>query len=510
MNNAWRTLIVCIPLLSLSVCSMAQEPFGACYRLYLIDKEGSDYCALNERSMQRRERQGIALCESDRAVSPIYLQSIRNEGLRIVTQSRWLNTVVVRAADGKEIPEQVFGRLPFVSRVEQISDAYPDYSVAPQRLVSSYHRSAKFGNSVESSQTAVESFRIPILEVHGESLLESGYCGQGKLIAVLDGGFTNVNNHEALRDKVIGWYDNYAPEDLAGDLLFSCDSHGAQVLSIMATDEQYGVWGSAPSSQYYLIRTEFSDTETPLEEDMWVAGAERADSIGADLINSSLGYHTFDNPRYDHMWDALCQNSTFISQGAAIACQKGILVCSAAGNDRNLPWRRIGFPADVEEVYSIGATDVNLDPSSFTSVGWLEPYVKPDVSCRGTMSWYLSAVSGMPAVGNGTSYASPFLCGLMASLWSAAPSLSPAQLRQIVRESASQHGDPDDLLGYGLPDFSIALERALKMENSSAITCLLEEKKSVEGPCFDLFGRRVSSTGSQLLLRGGKLTIIQR
>ncbi len=399
--------------------------------------------------MQRRQRQGIELDSTDLCVSPQYKQALQLQGLRIVTESRWLNTVVVEPVAGAlgETPD--WSQFAFVDRYERVSGFEPTQPMA----------SSKFRQEWLSELTMTEKsdFWLPMLEVHGEALFDAGLRGQNMLIVVLDGGFQNLCYYPFLMQKVDGWYDCYAPAETSGAELWRASNHGTHVLSTMATDSAYGVWGTAPDARYYLIRTESSDTETPLEEDMWVRGAEIADSIGADLINSSLGYAQFDDAVFDHRRDDLCAHRVFVSQGARVACRKGMLVCNSAGNERMRPWQTINFPADEEDVFTIGGTDTNLEPSLFTSVGWMEPYVKPDVSCRATDAWVINAQTGYPGVASGTSFASPFMCGLMASLWSGNPSLSPVQLMRIVRATASQSALPDNLLGYGLPDFSKAL-----------------------------------------------------
>jgi len=421
-----------------------------CYRLYLADKEGAAYCALSERALQRRERQGIALDSRDLCVSSQYKQTLRENGWTIVSESRWLNTVVVQQETNSEVGEESFAQFPFVSKYEQVTG-----SVNVPEIAASMRRQ-KWQCSASSQPD--DNFRQPMIEVHGDALYQAGCRGEGMLVAVLDGGFQHLNALAPLMKKVEGWYDCYAPSDKEGEELWLASTHGTHVLSIMASDSAYGVWGSAPDARYFIIRTEWDATENPLEEDMWVRGAEIADSIGADLINSSLGYYVFDEDAFSHSWEDLGQQRTFVSQGARTACQKGILVCCSVGNARQRPWQKPLFPADVEEVFSVGGTDSSLNPSNFTSVGWISPNVKPDVCCRGTGSWYLDSMTGKPNTGIGTSFSCPLMCGLMASLWSADPKRTPAELRQIVRESASHYVSPDSLIGYGLPDFSKALK----------------------------------------------------
>lgn len=507
-----RRLFVLFFLVLSSIDVYAQ--WEGCYRLYLKDKEGSDYCALSERSMQRRQKQGVELDATDISVSPRYLERLRREGWQVVACSRWLNSVVVRRPDGKAIEADLLAALPFVSSYCRVTDpvyARGRMSVQQRSLQgqSAYVDKWSIEAQLPISSAINDDYSRPMAEVRGEALHAAGYRGQGMLVAVLDGGFSLLPQLPFFASKVIGWYDCYAPTDSRGEELFRSSEHGSSVLSIMACDQRDGVWGTAPEADYFVIRTEYDATETPLEEDMWVVGAEYADSIGADLINSSLGYHTFDNAEYNASWSELCQGTRHISRGAAIACQKGMLVCSAAGNDRDLLWEKVAFPSDVRDVLTVGASRQDLQPASFSGAGWLSPYVKPDVSCRGERSWYLSPRKGQPTVGNGTSYASPFMCGLMASLWSAVPQMSAARLREEVCRSASQSQAPDSLLGYGIPNMEEVMEH---LGIGQAHLTDIESPETVSS-CYDLWGRRVSNrrqNGCFIVQNGKKYLLLPR
>lgn len=476
-----QKLIIAVTIFFSTCCAWAR--WEGCYRLYLADKEGSDYCALSERALQRRDRQGIALDDADLCVSPKYKQALRDGGWQIVTESRWLNTVVVRRPDEASVEDEFWTQFPFVTRAQQVTGGDDLPSIAAPKLRQELH--------LPIDNLPKDDFRRPVHEVHGESLYENGFRGEGMLVAVLDGGFMNLKYYSFLMEKVVGWYDCYDPMDAEGTALWNASTHGTHVLSIMATDSVQGVWGTAPEARYFVIRTEWEETETPLEEEMWVRGAEIADSIGADLINSSLGYATFDHAAFNHCWEDLSTSVVFVSQGAAMACQKGILVCNSAGNERQKAWQTINFPADEAQVFTIGATDINLEPAVFTSTGWLSPCVKPDVSCRGANSWHINSATGNPTKGSGTSYSCPMMCGLMASLWSADTSRSPEELRQIVRESASQSASPDSLIGYGLPDFRVALSRVRPDVNDIETLC----PDAVQERIYDLQGQIAKRKG---------------
>lgn len=477
------------------------------YRLMLDGKPDSQMTALSERALDRRERLGIELDDTDLEVSPQYQQQLTDAGLKIISRSRWLNSVVVMRPDGKPIAEEDWQQFPFIISHEAVTTTQsasrtPKFLTEEQQLKSFLETMAQ------------ESCSTPLTELNAmEPLYEAGYRGQGKLIAVLDGGFKNIDHYSWLMKKVIGFRDMYAPED--STTLFINETHGACCFSIMGSIPSRGVFGSAQEADYYLIRTEANDCEVPLEEDMWVAGAELADSIGADLISSSLGYYDFDHPFQSHSYSQFTADEAFVSRGARFACLKGILVCNAAGNEADNHWERIIFPSDVEEVFTIGGTTPQFTPAYFTSRGFTTPYVKPDVSCRATNCYTVDANSPFGTAsygGAGTSYATPLMCGLTASLWSAVPELTPAEIKQVIRESANQYAAPDSILGYGMPDFGEALRLAqeLQEQHHQAIFAVEADKSDLNATRYDLFGRiEESKKRKGLMIDNGRIILIR-
>ena len=420
------------------------------YRLYLNGKPESELCHFSDRALSRREAQRIECDSTDYVVSPVYISALQQSGLKVVVTSRWLNTVVVGMPDGEAVEDEVWSQFDFLDSVVCVStDADQIRKPKKKDWVT---------DASVASLSVVDNYMRPHKELKVTSLYDAGYKGQGKLIAVLDGGFLGADKQPSINKNLIGVCDMFEPTDSV--YIFEEEEHGTHCLSVMSSDGSLKLLGSAPEAEYFLIRTECSQSETLLEEDMWVAGAELADSIGADLINSSLGYMTFDDPEQDHLHDELAKDVVFISRGAQIAASKGMLVCVAAGNERQTDWRAINFPADARDVLAVGALTKDLVPSAFTSPGFLSPYVKPDVACRGTNAFVLDPYSGNPAVGSGTSYATPLMCGACASLWSAVPTLTAMEVVDIVRKSAHNYDNPDILSGYGLPDFEVALELA--------------------------------------------------
>jgi subtilisin family serine protease len=484
------------------------------FRVHLTDKAGSQYCALSDRAMQRRERLGIALDSTDLEVSTQYQTAIRALGWQIVSRSRWLNTVVVKANSEEPLSNEELSlkinnlqEQSFVRQVEQVTDP-SDLQLGAAALRGTEEKVRdkwRMEKAIVKHEPEVDTFRNPIREVHGEVLGRSGWRGAGMLIAVLDGGFTRADNCAPLTSKIVGWHDPYCPADTEGERLFGSSDHGTNVLSILACDTSYGVWGTAPDAQYFLIRTEEVAVECPVEEDMWVAGAEMADSLGADVINSSLCYMYFDNPMFDHTWEQLGQNEAFVSQGARIAAGKGMLICCSAGNERENPWQKIGFPSDCPELLTVGGTDPWGEASYFTSVGWVHgDDVKPNLSARATGAWHYDAWFDRPTQGNGTSYSCPAICGLMASLWCTNPSLSPDSLRAIVCRTCSQYVLPDSLIGYGLPNF----EQALREVDSTLSA--IDDLHAEAAPTRGAFVLKQSENGSFIVQNRKKTFVFRR
>jgi hypothetical protein len=334
------------------------------------------------------------------------------------------------------------------------------------------------------------------------------YTGTGIIVAVLDSGFPNVNSMGALqrlRDNgnLLNGYDFV---DRTSDIYaYTGNSHGTRVLSTMAGFVQDAYVGTAPDASYYLFRTEDAATENPVEESYWVEAAERADSLGVHIINSSLGYTTYDNPNYSYTPEDMNGETAFITRGANIANEKGILVVNSAGNSGNGSWQIVGAPADAAGVLSIGAVNADGLYASFSSRGnATQPTQKPDVVARGASAAVVTEANTI--VGNsGTSFSSPIMAGGIASLWQALPNATAEEIKQYVRMSASQYTNPDFFLGYGIPNLQLALEIGLSLQEEDVleikvfpnpVSDVLNIKMPLESgnttlTIFDVIGNRV-------------------
>ncbi|RMF29141.1 MAG: hypothetical protein D6765_04885 [Bacteroidetes bacterium] len=423
------------------------------FLVVFTDKAHNEYALerpaefLSERALQRRARQGLALDSLDLPVSRSYVDSLRALGLRVHSTSRWLNGAAV-LADSATI-EQV-GELAFVDTVLRLGRFF-EPAVREVKKNRSPQRREDFLGTENPYGYAHEQIAM----LNGDSLHALGFRGQGVLIAVLDGGFTRLDEM-AVFDP--GFFENqllFTRDVVDGDdYVFESASHGAQVLSTMAAHFPGVMVGTAPEASYACLKTEEVRGEYLFEEFNWVVGLELADSLGADVINSSLGYNLFDDTTMNYTHAALDGRTAPASRGAAIAARKGLLVVSSAGNDGASPWRRIDIPADAEGILSVGAVRLNGKRAPFSSLGpTADGRIKPEVVAPG-----VRVVTGSPFAprlsrASGTSVAAPLVAGLAACLWQAFPTKTNQEILQAILRSCDQYEHPDNERGYGLPDF---------------------------------------------------------
>ncbi|MBZ0243668.1 MAG: S8 family serine peptidase, partial [Bacteroidales bacterium] len=310
-----------------------------------------------------------------------------------------------------------------------------------------------------------------INQINGIPLHEAGYRGENMVIAVLDGGFDKTDVHPAfdslwINGRILGSKDFATP----GNSVFNESSHGTAVLSTMGAYSPGELIGTAPNASYWLLRPEYVYSENILEEYNWVCAAEFADSVGADVINSSLGYVDFDWPQWDHVYEDMDGETNIATIGADIAASKGILVVNSAGNDGNsssFPY--IGAPADGKKVFSIGAVDGNGNRASFSSIGpTYDGRIKPEVMAMG-QSAALASGSNSYTTGSGTSFSSPILAGMATCLWQANPGYNNMQIKDAIMQSGDNNLNPNEYYGYGIPDFELA---------NAVLTTLNQQKKT--------------------------------
>lgn len=445
-------------------CSFAQIAPGK-YWIQFSDKKNSPYSIshpqafLSQRAIDRRIKQSILINQQDLPVNPSYIDSILNTGAPVINTSKWFNAITIQTDDIEVL--NAARSLPFVREVKAVKNLK---TAKKEELA---QPTEKFGWLAFSEKAACPDANQQALNyglsfnqinmIVGDYLHDKGYKGEGMVIAVLDAGFYNVDTLPAFdslwaNNQILGTRDF-----VTGDAtVFEDHPHGMNVLSIMGGYLEGQLIGTAPKASYWLLRSEDAAAEYITEEDNWVAAAEFADSVGADIINSSLGYTTFNDPSQNHTYTDMDGNTTIVTIGADYAASKGILVVNSAGNSGSSPWNYIGAPADGDSVLAVGAVDDNTAYASFSSKGpSYDGRVKPNVAAQGKATIVASTAGGIQS-GSGTSFSSPVMAGMAACLWQAHPSHNNMQIFNAIQQSAHQYSDPDTLLGYGIPNFALA------------------------------------------------------
>lgn len=444
------------------------------YWVRLRDKQGCGYTLdnpsafLSQRALERRMNQGISVDSLDLPVSEVYVRTLQEAGLMVQNKSKWLNGVAVFVPESTDV--SFLDTLDFVVSAQLLETSpleipymggeLPVWSpVRPVTCDEPYSR-AYYGRAYDQ-----------IEQLNGVGLHRAGYEGQGVIIGVCDGGFPGVDTM-ALLDTLRAEDRIMATRDFVwnGDSVYTVHQHGTSVLSLMAGYRPGLFVGTAPRATYVLCRTENTMIETLMEEYNWVAAAEYLDSLGADMITSSLGYFYFDNSGHDHSLADLDGRTAPMSIAADIAVTRGMLVLNAAGNDgMSLP-QHLGVAADAEKVLTVGAATHEGQWAMFSSYGpTADDRVKPDVLALGENVPCANS-NGTLGVASGTSLATPIMAGMMACLWQRFPEWTPAQLCDSVRAWGHLASSPEMTAGYGIPDFGRALpeEPAVGIEEPMA------------------------------------------
>ena len=443
------------------------------YAVFFKDKDGTPYTLsqpekfLSQRALERRGKFDIKLTNDDLPVNPAYVTEVENVGATVLFSSRWLNCTLVQCnAD-------IIDDIKKLSCVDSIVFVHP-YQISFQPQKEKPNTSPvplkKYDPFYGNASNQIE-------QINGIKLHEKGYEGEGILIAVLDGGFRNTNTISAFSHlyesgRLLMAKDFIEPD---GDIYRSdISGHGTSVLSCMAAYLSNQMVGTAPKASYCLFRTEDTSSEYLIEEYTWVIGAEAADSIGADLINSSLIYTQYDDPAMSHSYSDMDGKTTIASIGARKAVERGVFVCASAGNEgNNSAWRWIGTPADATEALTVGAVQQDGQYASFSSIG---PNAageqKPNVMAQGSPAAIVNT-EGAVTTGNGTSFSSPIICGMVACLLQASPFTKPETLKNAIEASSSLYATPSFQMGYGIPDFYKVLQSLPVMEHSKCSNILI-------------------------------------
>jgi subtilisin family serine protease len=452
---------------------------------------------LSARALQRRTTQQLALDSTDLPVTPTYLVAIGSiSGVTILNVSKWLNAVCIQTSGIS--PLTAVQQLPFVQAtaglaartlIGPVTDKFtesqritplPEYEAKQVKLDGDFYN---YGGSAGAE-----------IKLHkGEFLHNIGLSGKGLQIAVLDGGFFNYNSLRAFdsvnrNGQIISTWDFVSRNATVND----DHPHGMQCLSTMAAHIPGQFVGKAPQASFHLFRTEDVNSEYPIEEFNWVCGAERADSAGADLISSSLGYYDFDDPSFNYTYGQLNGNTSIAVRGADQAAKKGLLVFNSAGNEGNSAWRNIVTPADGDSVLAIGAVNTMGNVGSFSSYGPAPSgRIKPDLASVG-VSAVVQGSNNNIGTANGTSFACPNMAGLSACLWQGFPEFNNMKIAEALKRSGSRFTNPDDRVGFGIPDLRKAFGWLLTeyaTMNAQATNCSINitwKSKDVQSMRYEL------------------------
>lgn len=427
------------------------------YWIGFTDKHNSEFSLdnpeayLSVRAIERRNKQNVPIDSLDLPVNQFFIDSVLTLDVEFVHASKWLNGMTVS------------------TEIENLGDILADWTfidyIQRTKVLDLKSATSKFNEElithpnapIDTTEYGGSVHQVSMLQ--GEFLHQRGFKGEGMHIAVLDAGFLNADIYPAFDSlwagaQILGTRDFVEPESD----FFGTHYHGMSVLSCMGGNIPGELIGTAPEASYWLLRSEDADSEFMIEEDNWVVAAEFADSVGCDIINSSLGYYEFDDPSTDHDYSDMDGKTARVTKGANIAASRGMLVFASAGNERNDSWFRIIAPSDGDKVIGVGAVDANLQAASFSSAGpAANGDIKPNVAAMGYRST-AQLSNGNVGLISGTSFSSPILAGMAASLWQMFPEKTAVEIKEAIELSGSQYNSPDSLLGYGIPNMQTAAE----------------------------------------------------
>jgi hypothetical protein len=472
-----RILLWLIPTILLSYDSSAQ------FTRYIVklQNKGATTFSLNNptaylsaRALARRTRYAISVDSADLPVPATYLSQIRSiPNVTILNVSKWLNAVAILTGDPAAIT--AINALPFVQSTSPLAARVANqridkFNTSPVEELPVPPNERVTGTQGDFFNYGTSSYN----EIHlhkGEFLHNIGLRGQGMQIAMLDAGFFNYTTLKAfdsinLNGQVLGTWDFVNREASVVEDFY----HGMQCLSTIAANIPGQFVGKAPKASFYLFRTEDAATEYPIEEFNWVCGAELSDSLGADVISSSLGYNTFDNSVFDHTYSQMDGKTTMCATGARMAAKKGLLIFNANGNEGTNTWHFLITPADADSILAVGAVTSTGVVGSFSSYGpSADGRVKPDVSSIGVAA-IVQNTNNTIGTSNGTSFACPNMAGLGTCLWQGFPEFNNARIVRALKEAGTIYTAPNNRIGYGIPDMKAAFASLLTDYATSSVT----------------------------------------
>ena len=459
---------------------------------------------MTQEAIDRKTLQGTPIDERDVPINENYVTQIKNaSGITVLSKSKWMNCVYII---GSQSNIEALLDLPFVTNVEYADTSLNLFPGAPiENKFALEEANQRINYNYGSAANQIEM-------LSGDYLHELDYTGEGMIVAVLDAGFPSIDTNpgfQKMRDenRILGTYDFEArTENVDGT-----SSHGFNTSSDIGGFLQDEFVGTAPQASFYFFVTEYTPTETPAEEAWWVEALERSDSLGVDVVNTSLGYRVFDNPNYDYSYEDLNGQTTFSARGANIAFDKGMILVTSAGNGGNTSFPTVGTPGDSPGTLTVGAVSSNGNYASFSSIGpTVDGRIKPDVMAQGASAAVISTSGGVD-FSSGTSFSSPIMAGVVTCLWQARLQTPNGTIMQIIRESANLYNNPTDEMGYGIPNFEdayaalqqLGLEDEFLMSNFALYPNPVTSKINISFPegisnatftIYSILGNKVLST----------------
>jgi len=420
------------------------------YMVFFTDKNNSEYSLTNpaeflsQRAIERRSRYQIPITLEDVPLNESYLEELSGIGADVFYKSRWFNAVLVQMDESR------------VTSVESLTVVKNVKLVAPgERLVkkSALRAAAALDEKSSRKSTLTNAVQNNMLGV--DQMHKDGFTGENILIGIFDAGFTGVDQsiyfkHLFDDNRIKGTRDFIRNSEN----VFQYDDHGTGVLSTIAGYEESVYEGIAYDADIVLCVTEDVPTEYQIEEYNWLFAAEYADSLGVDIINTSLGYNTFDDPAMNYTYSEMNGDIAIITRATDLAASKGIICVVSVGNEGNNSWEKLVAPADADSALAVGAVTSNFEYINFSSTGpTSDDRIKPDVAALG-QGTRIVQYNGELATGSGTSFACPLIAGLAAGLWQVYPELNNMELIDLIKRGGTHYQNPDTLLGYGVPDYT--------------------------------------------------------
>lgn len=450
-------------LVCMSLSAQAQDRYAVYFKykpqtVYSLQKPQE---FLTQKALDRRSREGIQADSLDLPVSQKYLDEVAKSATYVLYTSKWMNAAVLVADKSAATAMEA---LPFVSKVELTGigflpkpNARMRYKVFASATLATNCEDPKLNTRELDVQANSYDFQNQLIGI--DKMHQEGYTGKGVTVAVFDAGFPGTNTASAFthlftNNQIVGQRDFVRPWNTE---VFMDNQHGTNVLSLIAAKDPTKLVSGAFDSDYILVITEEAATEYQVEEYNWVRGAEYADSLGVDIINSSVGYWDFDDPTMNYTIADLDGKTTTITKGASIAAQKGILIVNSIGNYGGRGVSSLVAPADANGIISVGSVNTNLSRTATSSQGPTgDGRLKPELMAFGAAPVLIRS-NGSAGTSSGTSFSAPQVAALAAGLWQAKPKWTKNELIENLLRSATQYDKPDNLLGYGIPNFYDAL-----------------------------------------------------